>query len=75
MRQDELGKPLLNGAAGENPTTAGIVANGVLISEQRRVGRSVLPEGEPPADSLRHLSGPAGRAGLDQAFIAGAYIL
>lgn len=44
MRQDELGKPLLNGAAGENLTTAGIVANGAPISERRRVGRSVLPE-------------------------------
>jgi MOSC domain-containing protein YiiM len=44
VRQDEPGKPLLNGAAGENPATAGIVANGALISEQRRVGRSVLPE-------------------------------
>ncbi|MEU9998277.1 MOSC domain-containing protein [Streptomyces sp. NPDC050848] len=40
----ELGRPLANGAFGENLTTLGLDVNGALIGERWRVGREVVLE-------------------------------
>jgi MOSC domain-containing protein YiiM len=42
--EDELGRPLPNGAFGENLTTAGLDVNGALIGERWRIGRDVVLE-------------------------------
>lgn len=40
----ELGRPLTDGAFGENLTTSGLDVNGALIGERRRIGSGVVLE-------------------------------
>src|SRR5215469_4248415 len=42
--QAELGKPLANGAFGENITTEGVDVNGALVGERWRIGDGPLLE-------------------------------
>jgi MOSC domain-containing protein YiiM len=76
--QAELGRPLPNGAFGENLTTEGIDVNRALIGERWRVGPGVLLEVCCPRIPCGTFQGWLGRAGwikrFTQAARPGAYL-
>lgn len=76
--QAELGRPLPNGAFGENLTTEGIDVNGALIGERWRVGPEVILEVCCPRIPCGTFQGWLGRAGwikrFTQAARPGAYL-
>jgi MOSC domain-containing protein YiiM len=76
--QAELGRPLANGAFGENLTTAGLDVNGALIGERWRIGPDVVLEVSCPRIPCATFQGWLAREGwikrFVQAVLPGAYL-
>ncbi|MEV4112450.1 MOSC domain-containing protein [Nonomuraea sp. NPDC049695] len=76
--QDELGRPLANGAFGENLTTFGLDVNGALIGERWRIGSKVVLEVSCPRIPCATFQGWLERDGwikqFTQAALPGAYL-
>lgn len=76
--QDALGRPLANGAFGENLTTAGLDVTGALIGERWRVGRDVVLEVSTVRIPCRTFAGRLGERGWVRRFtrhaVPGAYL-
>jgi MOSC domain-containing protein YiiM len=76
--QAELGRPLDNGAFGENLTTEGIDVNGALIGERWRLGPEVILEVCCPRIPCGTFQGWLGQAGwikrFTEAALPGAYL-
>lgn len=74
----ELGRPLANGAFGENLTTAGLDVNGALIGERWRVGPDVVLEVSCPRIPCATFQGWLERDGwigrFTEAALPGAYL-
>ncbi|MFG2409430.1 MOSC domain-containing protein [Streptomyces brevispora] len=74
----ELGRPLANGAFGENLTTLGLDANGALIGERWRIGPDVLLEVSCARIPCGTFQGWLGRDGwikrFTRAALPGAYL-
>lgn len=64
----ELGRPLADGAFGENLTTGGIDVNATLIGERWRVGRQLLLEATSPRIPCRTFACWLGEEGWVQRF-------
>ncbi|MEU3712626.1 MOSC domain-containing protein [Streptomyces catenulae] len=76
--QRELGRPLGNGAFGENLTTVGVDVNGALIGERWRVGADVVLEVSCPRIPCGTFQGWMGLRGWNRRFtqagLPGAYL-
>ena len=70
--QAELGRPLPNGAFGENLTTEGIDVNGALIGERWRIGTEVILEACCPRIPCGTFQGWLGRGGWIKRFTEAA---
>ncbi|WP_406100124.1 MOSC domain-containing protein [Streptomyces sp. NBC_01013] len=74
----ELGRPLANGAFGENLTTSGVTVSGALIGERWRIGGELLLEVTSGRIPCRTFAGHLGEAGwirrFTQAAAPGAYL-
>ena len=76
--QETLGRPLADGAFGENLTTLGVDVNGALIGERWRVGATVVLEVSCPRIPCGTFQGWLGREGwvkeFTRAAVPGAYL-
>ncbi|MFF2844961.1 MOSC domain-containing protein [Streptomyces sp. NPDC058001] len=74
----ELGRPLANGAFGENLTTSGVDVTGALIGERWRIGADVLLEVTSSRIPCRTFAGAIGERGWVRRFtekgVPGAYL-
>lgn len=74
----ELGRPLENGAFGENLTTAGVTVSGALVGERWRIGGGVVLEVTSCRIPCRTFAGFLGERGwvqrFTQAALPGAYL-
>lgn len=76
--QDALGRPMANGAFGENLTMTGVDVNGALIGELWRVGADVVLEVSTVRIPCRTFAGWLGERGWVRRFtehaVSGAYL-
>jgi MOSC domain-containing protein YiiM len=76
--QDELGRPLANGAFGENLTTTGLDLTGAIVGERWRVGAELVLEACAPRIPCRTFAAWLGERGWVRRFtqrgVTGAYL-